>query len=135
MPFGDLPKMAKNTEHLGLRVPASLKQSIDKIPADNSEFVRDTLQRAIDNRELMKDKQKKKAPAQIERVKELTTEINQLDQQVEKTRSRFEEIRDTLQELESERNKKKSLKQDIMDEIEEDTDTDRALVEAITEAA
>ena len=124
--------MPNNTEHLGLRIPASTKHSLDKIPEDNSEFVRDILQRELDRREMMKDEEKKNAPAKIERVKELTQEIKSLEEQVGQARARFREAKKALEDLESERNKKQSLKLNIKEEIKEETDMDDVMIQGIT---
>lgn len=124
--------MAKNTEHLTLRIPSSLKSSIEKIPTDNSKWVRDVLQREVDRRESMKDERKKESPAKIERAKELTSEISSLESELEKNQARLEEVRETVDSLESEVAKKKSLKQNIISEIENETEMDELMIKQVT---
>lgn len=116
--------MAKKTEWIKARVEPSVKHSIDKIPEANSKFLRDILQRELDRRELMKDEKKKEAPALVERLKELNTEINSLEDQVSKRRSRLKEVQKSLDAVESELSKKRGLKDKLMDEMTEKTSMD-----------
>lgn len=124
--------MTKNKEFIGLRIPASLKSTIDKIPTDNSKWVRNVLQREVDRREKMKDERKKESPAKIERLKELNSEISNLEKEFDKQNGRLEEIRETVDRLENELAKKKSLKENIMSEVENETEMDQLMIKQVT---
>lgn len=123
--------MPKKDETITARIPASLKHTIDKIPEDNSAWIRNVLQREADRREMMRDERKKGSPAKIERVKELTNEISSLEEEHEKHQARLEEIRKAAKELEEQIAKKRSLKENIMSEIERETDMDELMIKQL----
>lgn len=80
----------------------------------------------------MKDEAKKDAPQQIERLKELSSEIESLENELSTNEARLDEIRKTVDSLESQISKKRSLKADIIEETVEKTDMDEHMVKAAT---
>lgn len=115
-------------ERITIRVDASTKHSIDKIPEDNSAFVRDVLERELNRRELMKDEIKKNAPAKIERLKELNSEINSLEDELDSRMTRLKELQQAIDSLEGEISKKRGLKESIMEELEDEAGMDEIAI-------
>lgn len=115
-------------ERITIRVDASTKHSVDKIPEDNSAWIRDVLERELNKRELMKDEMKKEAPAKIERLKELNSEINSLEEELTTRESRLKELRKAVDSLEGEISKKRGLKESIMEELEDSTGMDEIAI-------
>lgn len=124
--------MSKKTEWIKARVSPSTKHSLQKINEPMSSYIRDLVERDLNRRELMKDDVKKDAPQQIERLKELDSEIESLESELSTNKARLDEIRKTVDSLESQISKKRSLKSDIIEETKDKTDLDEHMIKAAT---
>jgi len=123
--------MSNNTERITFRLPATTKHSVNQIPEDNSKWIRDLVERELDRRELMKDEKKKEAPDKVERAKELSTEIGSLEDELSRNQARLQELQKTVNGLQEELNKKRSLKESIVEEIESETEMDKVMVKGL----